>query len=170
MIRWVPIVIIALIILGALWFGPVALVRRFMVLPDDTSRLDTVSAILDFPPSVWITGIGAGAFVDAFRLVQPADHQSQFTFAHNDWLEFVLEFGIIGTALIAAALIYWYRQSRPSSLTIVQLAAAGGIIAIAVHSLGDFNLHIRGSAMIFWTAVGILMNPNLRNRKKENRV
>ncbi len=165
LIRWAPIVIIALIILGALWFGPVALVRRFMVLPDDASRLDLVSAMLDFPPSVWITGIGAGAFVDAFPLVQPAALQAHFTFAHNDWLEFVLEFGIVGTALITAALIYWYRQSRPSPFTIVQLAAAGGIIAIAVHSLGDFNLHIRGSAMIFWTAVGILMNPNLRNRK-----
>ncbi len=168
MIRWMPIAMIALIVIGTLWFGPVTIVERFLRLPDDTNRLTIWSAMLEFPPSVWLSGIGAGAFVDAFRLVQPADLQRSYTFAHNDWLEFALEFGVVGIALIAAALIYWYRQSRPSPLTIVQLAAAGGIIAMAVHSVGDFNLHIRGSAMVFWTAVGIFMNPNLQHRNRRN--
>ncbi len=161
--RWAWIAMVCAIVLAALWFGPLALTQRFMRLPDATSRYDIWLAMLEFPLSAWVTGIGAGAFVDAFPLVQPGNLQKQFDQAHNDWLQFLFELGLCGALATGLALIYWFRKSRPKRFTFVQLAAAGSMIAIAVHSLGDFNLQIRGSALVFWIAVGIFMNPNLAN-------
>ena len=77
----------------------------------------------------------------------------------------MLELGIIGSLLAAMALLYWFWRVRPRQYTVIQFAAVGGVTAIAIHSLGDFNLHIPGSAVVFWTAVGIVMNPNLENRR-----
>ncbi|MEE8342469.1 MAG: hypothetical protein V3R51_01590, partial [Gammaproteobacteria bacterium] len=98
------------------------------------------------------------SFEDVFRLVQPASFSHRWQYAHNDWLEFLLEFGFIGSLIILAAGAYWLHRVMPESLTPIRSAALASIFAMAVHSLGDFNLRIPGTALVFWVAVGILFN------------
>ncbi len=168
-LHWAPWVILGLVFTASLWFGPVALVKRFLALPDDTGRFEIWTALFDLPASVWLFGVGADAFADVYPLVQAGTRQATSLYAHNDWLQFVLELGVFGFILVATAAWYWIKRAKPSDASIVQLGALAGVLAMALHSLGDFNLHTRGSALVFWTAVGIVMNPDMGLRRRKRR-
>ncbi|MCP3953366.1 MAG: hypothetical protein GY697_14285 [Desulfobacterales bacterium] len=89
--------------------------------------------------------------------------------AHNDYLEFIFDFGLIGSGLIVAALVIWFKHIQVKGWSLIQYGALGGIVAIAIHSLGDFNLQIPGVAVTFWVAVGLLMNPNISQKAVDKR-
>ena len=50
-------------------------------------------------------GTGLGTFDPAFRLYQPAGVTGRFDHAHNDWLETVMSFGVLGSIPIGAGLL-----------------------------------------------------------------
>ncbi|MEA3291500.1 MAG: O-antigen ligase family protein [Pseudomonadota bacterium] len=167
--RWVGRAVMAVALVGGVWFGLETLLERFVNLPEAEGRFRIWSSLMTLPSSTWLTGIGAGAFIDVFRAVQPPGMESLYYYAHSDVLEFFLDFGVIGAALILSAVILWFRRALPDKLSLLQIGALGGMAAIFVHSFGDFNLHISGVAMVFWVAVGILVNPNLQREKRRLR-
>lgn len=164
--RWVGRAVIAVALLGGVWFGLEVLIERFANLSGAAGRFRIWSPLLTLPPSTWLTGIGAGAFVDVFRTVQPPEVEPLYNYAHSDVIEFVLDFGLIGAALIAAAAVLWFRSMLPGRLSPLQIGALGGISAIFVHSFADFNLHISGVAIVLWVALGILVNPRLQRERR----
>ena len=153
--------IVVLLILAGLWYGIEDVIQRFMAIDESTGRLDAWAATFDLPAAAWIWGIGAGAFPDVMTLVHPVGMQKTFYELHNDILQFVLEFGLIGATICLLALVYWWRKAWPGALTPARMGAVGSITAMALHSTVDFNLQIPGSAVFFWVAVGVLMNPQL---------
>jgi O-antigen ligase len=76
--------------------------------------------------------------------------------AHCDYLEVVSELGVPGGILVFTS-IFWilaqavrrYRKSKDRFESTVCLGCIGGIVAICVHSLADFNLHIPANALVF---------------------
>jgi hypothetical protein len=148
-----------LVALGmAIAFGLASLLLRYSAVVTDTGRLEALIPLAKLPVKTWIAGAGAGGFEEVFKLVQPASLASSFEYLHNDWVQLVLELGLIGTALVVAVLVFWWRRVGPSRLDRLRGAAGGAIAAIALHSLGDFNLQIPGTAFAFWVAVGVLCN------------
>jgi len=142
----------------AIAFGLAPLLLRYSAVVTDTGRLEALLPLAQLPAKTWIAGAGAGGFEDVFKLVQPASLPPTFDYLHNDWVQFVLEFGALGTVLVMAGLVVWWRRAGPSRLNRLRAGAAGGIAAIALHSLGDFNLQIPGTAFAFWVVVGVLCN------------
>ena len=61
----------------------------------------TLTAFKDF----WLTGTGLGTFIDMFHLYSPAPVQGIYDHAHNDYLEYMLETGAIGVALLLTLLL-----------------------------------------------------------------
>ena len=161
--KWVGISALVVVIIGIIWFGAESFVDRFVKSTNSAGRLPIWTETLTLPPSIWLTGIGAGAFVDVFATVQSAELELKYTFAHSDVLEFLIDYGLIGSILILAAMGYWIHCNYPRRMTRLHIGALAGIVAILVHSLVDFNLHIPGVAMVFWVCVGILANSNLYN-------
>lgn len=162
---WAKPVLVGLVlavIFGMVWFGMGRLIERFVQLSSE-ERFVVWDAMLSLPVSDWLFGIGAGSFEDFFRTITPLHVQGNSIYfeAHNDWLEFTLDFGLIGSAFIFTAFAFWFTKMRPVQWSLIQYGALCGIVAIAIHSLGDFNLQIPGVAVTFWVAVGILMNPSL---------
>jgi O-antigen ligase len=148
-----------LVALGlAITFGLAPLLLRYSAIVTDTGRLEALIPLADLPLKTWIAGAGAGGFAEVFKLVQPASLAPSFEYLHNDWVQLVLELGLIGTGLVVAVLVLWWRRVGPSQLDRLRAAAAGGIAAIALHSLGDFNLQIPGTAFAFWVTLGVLCN------------
>lgn len=77
--------------------------------------------------------------------------------AHNDFLQVLVETGVLGFGIVLWFLVLVYRRglsrgvnwdSRPGGLP--QLAALVGVTGILVHSLFDFNLHIPANAALFY--------------------
>ena len=86
------------------------------------------------------------------------DDRLRLSFAHNDYLEFVAENGIIGGgALILAGigLVVWlaamWRRRRGSFAKGIGLGAMLGVTALLIHGFTDFNLQITANAVYFTT-------------------
>jgi putative inorganic carbon (HCO3(-)) transporter len=115
----------------------------------------TIGAIRDY----WFAGSGPGTFVDLFPLYSPAGLQSIYDHAHNDYLEFILENGVVGTLLLAAFGVLILRTVLKGKvkgrIEIMRAAALASVCSIAVHSLFDFNLHILSNLLLFGCVLGM---------------
>jgi O-antigen ligase len=82
--------------------------------------------------------------------------------SHNDYLQIMADGGIFG-ALIALSFILLAardiaRASRHSSRTMsgTALGAGGGMFALFVHSLFDFNFQIPSNALLFLVLTSVV--------------
>ena len=109
----------------------------------------------------WV-GFGAGTFETSFPRYPGADVTGHVDHAHNDVMQFAIEFGLIGLiplglfvlwSLALALRALWWRESLYRSG--VGLGAAVGILALLIHSLSDFNLQIPANAATFVTLCAI---------------
>lgn len=110
-------------------------------------------------------GSGMGTFPDVFRRFQPGDVSLFVNHAHNDYLEWLFEGGLIAAALIASfVFVYlrgwvrmWTREPWAES-RFVQAAAGIGLLLIGLHGLVDFNLHIPANAVYFAFLAGVFLH------------
>ncbi len=106
-------------------------------------------------------GVGLGAFPHVFPMFRTSGEGIAVNHAHNDYLEFGAEAGLVGCAVILGALILLLRSvlSRPAKPlnSHVGYAAAVGVAAIALHSLTDFNLAIPANAFTLSCLLGLLI-------------
>ncbi len=107
------------------------------------------------------TGVGLGAFREAFPLTQPADLGGSWRHAHNDPLELLATAGLAGAALAVPGLLLLgkrlaqvLRDGRRSEDRAAGLAALGALAAVAVHELLDFGLTIPANAFALAVLVG----------------
>ena len=82
-------------------------------------------------------------------------------YAHNDYLQYLGELGVVGFALAAwpAVVILW-RLGRTwlrveGSAWWLSLACAGSAFAIGVHSFVDFNLYVPANMLVFAWMMGL---------------
>lgn len=129
---------------------------------DEVSR-DTFNMWLENP----LLGTGAASYKYVYPHFKNDDVTSTllYDYAHNDYLQFLAEFGAIGFLLLAfsvALSFYWAVQAmrvrrRPINQGL-GFASAMGIMAIMFHSTVDFNLQIPANAFmfIFMLAIGCI--------------
>ncbi|MEZ5582116.1 MAG: hypothetical protein R3F37_04415 [Candidatus Competibacteraceae bacterium] len=106
-------------------------------------------------------GSGYGTFPHLFWRFYPPDMQFDgiIDCAHNDYLEWLIEGGIIMTVLLGIFLltylrqwpVVWYRGIW-STFRFVQVGAGISLLLMGLHSFVDFNLHIPANAvfLLFW--------------------
>ena len=112
---------------------------------------DTFQMVKDFP----LSGSGLGTFEFVFPGYQDHLKDGLVDFAHNDWLQLFAETGGIGLAILGGgflwfmghSIILWRRRRDPFSVGI-GLGGLGAVVAVAVHSLTDFSLHIPANALL----------------------
>ncbi len=102
-----------------------------------------------------LTGVGPGNYATAFTRFQPPGVLLRFYRAHNDYLQFIAEMGILFVPLMLWLVAVFFKAGfkklkHPSRQTRwLTLGAMGGIVAILVHSMSDFNLQIPSNALLF---------------------
>ena len=149
----------------ALWIGAGPIVNRFQGVPEEyarNSRLsiwrDTVSLIRQHP---WL-GTGFGTFPIAYTAVQTTFLGQFVNHAHNDYLELASDLGIPAVLGLLVCLVWLLARSVQTSRMakdhydrFLALGCAGGIVAILLHSLADFNLYIPANCLLFTSILGI---------------
>ncbi len=165
------VVPVSFIVLAA-WIGWDSVLKRFVEssggnwhIKIDYVRVevwrDAVSYIRDF----LLTGTGFGTFVSAYPKYRSVLTDWTIEHAHNDYLEFLAEGGIIGFLLIAcflASVIYKsyrsFKKRKDSYSIYLYVGCLAGMLSILFFSLTDFNLHIGSNGLYFFFLAGLAVS------------
>ncbi len=148
--------------------GLVPVLDRFSVagtIQDD--RWTIFSATLNGIGAFLPIGSGPGSYSDVFPIFQPLELGRWFiNHAHNDYLEWLFEGGLLSAALILLLLVLYARQwtrvwtrNRWSRFRFVQVAAGIGILLLLLYGLSDFNLHNPANIAYFAFLAGVFFSP-----------
>ncbi len=108
-------------------------------------------------------GAGPAHFDSLYREYRPAVTQLQPDRAHNDYLNLLADWGVAGAVIVLAGMFAFaaglgrtWRHVRRSENDFgsgqsgrfaFYLGASAGLLALAVHSIVDFNLHVPANAI-----------------------
>ncbi|WP_107853136.1 O-antigen ligase family protein [Oceanimonas marisflavi] len=125
----------------------------------------------------WLAGSGAGSFEAIFpQYMGPDIAVMHFDHAHNDFIQFAIEYGLAGTLPLAAFVLLalwhalralWHKESWYRSG--IGFAASMGILSLMIHSFTDFNLQIPANAATFVVlcAIAVLARHHEKPRRRE---
>jgi O-antigen ligase len=130
---------------------------------------DSVKIVPDFP----LIGRGLGTFREVipyyrsqldFVKISDAPQGAFWQHAHNDYLQLLIECGMVGFLIMMWGLVRTARQflSALARTTDHEIATTGyallaGMTALLIHSFSDFNFHIPANALIFSVLLGLCL-------------
>ena len=150
------LVVIDIFIVGA-YFGVQKVLDRIeqttMQTEDrDEVATDAIQMWKDYP----VFGSGLGSFHVVFPRYSQQDLGALFTHAHNDYLQFASETGVVGISLLGVLVLSSLMAAlraqvarRDPLMRGLSFGAMMAIIALGMHSSVDFNLQIPANALTF---------------------
>ena len=176
-----PVLGIAVVLIGIGFFA----VNRAHLSKNRKEALATLNLEQDTRSLIWIaatkmwqdhplTGVGPAHFDYRFRAYRPPSGyvQGRPDRVHNDYLNTLVDWGVVGFALVAGAwaLFGWgvlrswkYVQRAQNDLTTKRsnrtafvLGGSVGLLAILLHSFVDFNMHIPANAILAVTLLALV--------------
>ncbi|HUE71279.1 MAG TPA: O-antigen ligase family protein [Pirellulaceae bacterium] len=101
-------------------------------------------------------GVGLGAYHSAYIKHKVSAPLLDDDYAHNDYLQLLVELGATGFAIVAAVVFLVFSNALAaahantgSDSRLFALACAGSLAAILLHSCADFNLYIPANVLCF---------------------
>jgi tetratricopeptide (TPR) repeat protein len=176
--RAVGLLLLALLVIPALLLAGPALMERQAALEQEWTAeagrgavwRASLGMVVDFP----LVGSGGATFEEAFRLYRPREIRAFYDYAHNDYLQVLVETGFPGlllallpVGLVALPVVRGMLARRrngdraasgrfPSTTTWPLWAA---LLAVALHELVDFGLQIPSNLLLVAFLAGILSGP-----------
>ena len=170
---------------GALAAG---MIWMFVFLPTDeligrfASFAQTEDVTQDTRAEIWrdtgelaraypVFGAGLGSYETALLKYKTAAPDNTVDYAHNDYLQVLAETGVVGLALALglAGYVFWrvgrvVRWERGRQNWWLAVGLSGGLAAMALHSLVDFNLYIPANALALAWLAGLAASEGLEAR------
>lgn len=167
-----PILILAISVLWAIWIGiDVALSRFLNTSPNDfefrwSMWVDTYRIFRDFP----LLGTGLGTFSNVFPMYRSLHILPFVNHAENDCLQLLSEAGIIGAGLLLTVFIWLFVKSLGSIRSLsntdperyIGMGGLVGIVALMLHSLVEKNLQVPANAFLYTFLWGMVVRIALR--------
>jgi O-antigen ligase len=133
----------------------------------------TVRAIGEFFP----LGSGAGTFLEVIRRFHPADLPGvTINRAHNDYLEWFLEFGLVVGVLIAIWLLLYFRQwgrvwkrGEWQRFRFAQVGAGIALLLMMLHNLTEYNLRTPANAVFVAFLAAVFFHRSLNVERRPSR-
>jgi O-antigen ligase len=119
-------------------------------------RDEVAAAALRFWNDFRWLGAGLGSFRSVFPRYNDETTSSAYTHAHNDYLEFLCESGVVGVALLGllvatsftAAALAQHRRRSPL-MRGISFGAMMGMVAFLIQAAVEFNFQIPANALTF---------------------
>ncbi len=173
----------ALLLLGLLGAGAWAVSQTRLFHSRDNQTIVGGRVDLDVRLVLWETawhmwrdhpwlGVGPGHYDHRYRTYRPSAVQLQPDYAHNDYLNLLADWGLVGTAIVGLGLValgvgivkIWKHVRRSenefglslSNKFAFVLGATTGLLALFIHALVDFNLQIPANAILAVSLVALL--------------
>jgi O-antigen ligase/tetratricopeptide (TPR) repeat protein len=164
------IIIFILIVLSVGWFGWDPIFERFEKVRNVQGNIseqrlviwkDTRNIIKDFP----LTGTGFGSFVNIYPRYRTIQGDAIADHAHNDYIELFSDGGVIAFLICVWFLLTLLYKSYKVFLKrhevysiYIFIGSIAGIIAILIHGITDFNLHIGANGLYFFFLSGLAVS------------
>ena len=150
---------------------------------DSNGRLYIWQELLPLTKEFRWFGAGLMGFDPVFLKYQAFINNKRIDFAHNDFLQYLIELGIVGFLPLLLSLggvvwpmakYCWEAKSSSATLTELRLLLTGclaGLAALFLHSLVDFNLYVPANMFAFaWilgfgSALAALMSLKMQSRE-----
>lgn len=134
---------------------------------------DALKIVQDFP----VFGSGSGSFYSIFPSYQEQNVFAFYDHAHNDFLQFTIEFGIVGVLILLLILLFsFYKAFRAmykrknSIFKGSSFAVAMVLLGMCIHMTVDFPLQAFANASYFVVFIALSMVINtLKLRRKSRR-
>jgi O-antigen ligase len=157
-------VLLAVVSLG-LYAGIDAAYERYVELTRtgqlDASRIKLWSDAWPLVKKASLFGMGVGSFQWVFPAVESVDPDIPAMYAHNDYIQIVVEMGVVGLALAVWAFVLSWRsamsnlRAKDSLVRGIGLATIGVLVVTAIQEITDFSLYIPGLAALFVLLIGL---------------
>ncbi len=142
-------ILLSLLLVYAFWVGVGPMMDRFNTAGQDL-RMQVWQNCLPIIKDYALTGTGFNTFSYVFPIYRDITLPLSFAHAHNEYIEMLIEGGVVGFILFVWVFFKPVVWSINSS-SLLTRASLTGIVAIAIHNLFDFNLHIPGNAYLLMT-------------------
>ena len=124
-------------------------------------------------PDFAITGSGLSSYRYVFPIYRSFGGTIAYSWAHNDYLQVLIELGVPGFLLLlwvmgaVAFRSYRVRKRIAGDSTLLHLHAGylAALVALALHSFTDFGLHLAANAALLSVIVGVVVG--LEGGKRE---
>lgn len=159
----------------AVEIGLAPVLQRFTLEdPLQDSRWTIYSSALQGIGSFFPLGSGAGTFPEIYRQFQPLElGRFSVEHAHNEYLEWLFEGGLMGAFILLLLLALYSRQwfrirahTQWPTFRFAQIGAGIGLLLISLHGLVDFNWHIPANALYTAFLAAVFFHaPDMRPKK-----
>jgi O-antigen ligase len=149
--------------LGVAWVGLGGVLSAFETRGIRHSRLDLWRDMLPMVPRFPVFGVGWNAFASAYPWYQTIWRTEWVGEAHNDYLQVLLDGGLVGALLVAGLLAVVFRGALARApRSPLDLGLFGALLGFALHELVDFNGQIPANAAT-WISLAALAVAPLRD-------
>ncbi|MDZ4355380.1 MAG: hypothetical protein U1B84_03020 [Variovorax sp.] len=167
----------------ALFMGGLAWVDRFdadRLVADDAVRALTREATWQGALAFWPLGSGLGSYAWVFpRFQSPEVGYYLLDLAHNDYLQILMETGVLGLAAMMLALalmgrrvLQLFRAARGtsswSSANRLAVACGLGLLATLLHAWVDYPFRIPANAMLTAFLLGVFLREPAPARARQH--
>ncbi len=130
---------------------------------------DGLKMLIDFP----LFGTGLGTFAHLYPKYKTLFGQATVMYPENDFFQVLIETGLLGFGLLGWFFVAFFKdlwgrwrrhdmyKARINPKVMVGLMAA--MVAMVIHGVGDFNLHIPANALQFAIVMGLAMRLKTEN-------
>jgi O-antigen ligase len=152
-----------LAILGIAWIGLGGIFAAFETRGIQGSRLDLWADMLPLVPDFPVFGVGLNAFSTAYPFYQTVWPTEWIGEAHSEYLQSLLDLGVLGALLVASILFLVFRAAwRNAVRGGLELGLLGALTVLALHNLVDFNWQIPANAATWAALAALALNSRRR--------
>jgi len=125
-------------------------------------RVLAVNQVLEHYPSYWFSGVGPGAYQVFFVNHRMVEQTAFFDHAHNDYIEFLIEYGILSLSLLILLLVFLYKifmfifKTRSNFYKYLGICVISSMIYMLLHGNMDFNARIPANLVIIILVISVI--------------
>ncbi len=160
--------------IGLFYLTPMALIQR-LAEHSSSGRTAIWRNTLDLIAAYPVVGCGLGGYESAMLRFKTTVLMNDLDYAHNDYLQFLGELGVlgflIGAVFLCALLVRAVRAAGPGlRARWMGVGCAGALSAILAHSFFDFNLYVPANAIILAWIAGLAAGLPVTGQREEEKL
>ncbi|MFK8011918.1 MAG: O-antigen ligase family protein [Marinicellaceae bacterium] len=132
------------------------------VISSAEGRLLAVNQVIDNYSTYWLTGVGPGAYPVFFVNHRMIEQTAFFDHAHNDYIEFLIEYGMFSIILLMMLAIYLYKifmfifKTSSKFYKYLGICVISSMIYMLLHGNMDFNARIPANIVTIIVAISMI--------------